>query len=1503
IDVPGANPPQRGWISKADVENAPAGSAEAPITPEQQEKMEQIVKLNAQAVQLYHRHRYQDALVAVQKTLLLLKEIGRDNTRDYAVALENLENIYEDLKDFDHAVPAQRQVLTLLGKILGEKHADYLDTWNHFDSLLTECFQSQESGGQWDAARTSLMELLVLRTRRYGANDQRITDVRLRLGYLAKLSRLDAEDRRRLAEAKQLLEKVQELGLEGKYDEARPRGERVVQIRRQLLGEADVQTADAKFWLGWLYDRKGEADRAESLCREALAAYQVELSPQHNMCQGCWAHLMQILQKDAMAQEGRGDWDAERKLLTERLDLTAERFGQSAWRTADARAALAAAEKWSRLSKSERGRSDDALHSIQQAAKLHLGGKLKEAIAATESALETRRDLLGEADATWRAGMDRLARWYEESKDLDRAESLFREGDEVVKRVLGEQHPVYAVRLNALASLLERKGDGAGAVKLRRQADDIQKQVLGERQDADFEADAAYLANAYEQYGDFVRAESLYRQAMEVQARLLGIHHADFLEIERLWNAALSRIVSGHTERAEWDAGRQALSTAVESTDRVYGTGNWRSAGFRADMADIEKRSQLSADDRHRLLEADRRMATAALRFRGGKYPEALSDAEAALEIRRKALGDADEKCAIALHLLGRIYLQTGAYGRAEEVTREALEIRKKVVGEKHPKYAVSADSLGGIYLDQGDYARAEPLLQQALEIRKNALGERDAEYANSLSHVALMYELMGDYTLAEPLYLQALDINNTTIGKKNASSARSLSALAHLYTMKRQFAAAEPLYLQVLEIDKKTFGEKHLTYAIALVDLAQDYIELGNFAGAEPLLRQALDIWKQGLGDQRFYAVLLNDLGRTRNAMGDFAAAEPLYRQALDIRKRTLGDQHPLVALNLYELASLLIATRQPEGAVELASQSFEIVRRQMDLTAEVQSERQQLAMRTKMLAPLNIYLTASAEANTAAEQVYPAVLAWKGAVLARQQSIRGMLHAQASAQNPRTAELYQQFSETARELDNLSRATPPAEQAEQRRRRFGQLSEQFESLQKQLAAVSADFRRESEQRKRTPDDLRRALPADTVLVDLLEYDRYIPTAEKGQKTRWQRQLTAFVVRPDRPVERIELGPAAPIADAVDRWRKTYSAEPAAELRRLVWTPLEKGLEGAKTALVSPDGAIARFPLAALPGKENGTYLIEDMAIATIAVPRMLPELLAGADDATPPKPSLLVVGDVDFDALPGRATRIDQLASATASAAREGEPLHWGLLPGTRSEILAVADSFDQRFPDAPHQSLRKERATKVAVCDAMENCRYLHLATHGFFAPSQFRSAMAMATKTDAAETGNRFSVQSVAGYQPDLLSGLVFAGANHPPAPGEEDGILTALAVEQLDLSHVDLATLSACETGLGATAGGEGLLGLQRAFQTAGARTTVATLWTIPDDATRTLMTDFYENLWGRKLPKLEALRQAQLTMLHEGVKRGLKFAGDQPPKEDRLPPYYWAAFVLSGDWR
>ncbi len=234
-------------------------------------------------------------------------------------------------------------------------------------------------------------------------------------------------------------------------------------------------------------------------------------------------------------------------------------------------------------------------------------------------------------------------------------------------------------------------------------------------------------------------------------------------------------------------------------------------------------------------------------------------------------------------------------------------------------------------------------------------------------------------------------------------------------------------------------------------------------------------------------------------------------------------------------------------------------------------------------------------------------------------------------------------------------------------------------------------------------------------------------------------------------------------------------------------------------------------------------------------------------------------------------------------------------------------------------PAQQSIGATATEANVARALSHSRYAHLATHGFFAAPDVKNLFDIDLRAESLfETTHSQRSGTLAGRNPLLLSGLVVACANLPPEKNElgiptgEDGVLTAEEIAGLDLRDTELVTLSACETGLGDVAAGEGVFGLQRAFHQAGARSVIASLWKVDDAATRALMVEFYKNLWQKKLGKLQALRAAQLKMIHHydaksGEVRGL---GNKPVKliasdnkPNKLPPFYWAAFQLSGDWR
>jgi CHAT domain-containing protein len=183
-------------------------------------------------------------------------------------------------------------------------------------------------------------------------------------------------------------------------------------------------------------------------------------------------------------------------------------------------------------------------------------------------------------------------------------------------------------------------------------------------------------------------------------------------------------------------------------------------------------------------------------------------------------------------------------------------------------------------------------------------------------------------------------------------------------------------------------------------------------------------------------------------------------------------------------------------------------------------------------------------------------------------------------------------------------------------------------------------------------------------------------------------------------------------------------------------------------------------------------------------------------------------------------------------------------------------------------------------------------VHLATHGFFLGGQCRSALEGSRAIGKAVALD--PAPAVAGENPLLLSGLALAGANRreEAGPDEEDGILTAEEIASLDLSGVEWAVLSACETGVGEVRAGEGVFGLRRAFQVAGARTLIMSLWSVEDEATRAWMKALYEARLRERLDTAESVRAASLKVLADRRARG-----------ESTHPFYWGAFVAVGDWR
>jgi len=789
------------------------------------------------------------------------------------------------------------------------------------------------------------------------------------------------------------------------------------------------------------------------------------------------------------------------------------------------------------------------------------------------------------------------------------------------------------------------------------------------------------------------------------------------------------------------------------------------------------------------------------------------------------------------------------------------------------------------------------------------------------------------------PAYKQVSDL--TEAERKRYEEAKKLNArMVKLYRAGRYREALIPAR-RASEILKKVLGKEHPDYAGSLHNLAALYKSMGDYAKAEPLYKQTLRILNKTVGEEHpRYAMSLNNLALLYSSMGDYAKAEPLYKQALEIEKKALGEEHPDYATSLHNLAALYESMGEYAKAEPLLRRVLGIAEQHREATFAVQSERQRLQFARHLRSTLDSWLSVAPHAGVSADELHAAVLRWKGAVFARQ--IKDRL----AQRRPELKSLLDELNTVRTRWATLALRVPEPKQREAWRRQVNELRNRKENLESQLARKSSAYRQAGTLDDLRPKSLAQQLAAGTVFVDFLVYTHFSPPINGKDNLQRQRRLLAFVLRRDAEPQRLDLGPVAPIAAAVDAWRKTFGRDEAGPragkvLANRIAAPLRpflarararsaaESVAGAPTLLVAPDGPLCRFPLAVLPGGKPGTYLIEDLAVGYVTSGRQAAELLAkdtrsGSGDGT------LLAAGIAYDAKSQPSEDIPRLDSSSRRAVgldpqtRSG----FGHLPGTKVEARAIQRLYSRKFPRRRKLLLSDKEPSEPRIKRELPGgWRYVHLATHGFFAPPEKVSAWrAGAAVAGAPALTGGLSVKQRA-YDPLLLSGLVLAGAGRegdasvgePPRAGD-DGILTAAEVAGLDLSATELVVLSACETGLGEVAGGEGVLGLQRAFHAAGTRGMVTSLWRVDDVATALLMEEFYGNLWEKNLAPLQALRQAQLTLLNhpERIKqrqkqlvkalaaRGLKFEPVKLPEDGpsrRSHPGLWAGFLFSGQWR
>lgn len=785
--------------------------------------------------------------------------------------------------------------------------------------------------------------------------------------------------------------------------------------------------------------------------------------------------------------------------------------------------------------------------------------------------------------------------------------------------------------------------------------------------------------------------------------------------------------------------------------------------------------------------------------------------------------------------------------------------------------------SVGRVYDVLGEPDQARDRYQQALE-RMRATADKGGE-ARTLNHLGLLGYTLGDYQEATAHFGQALEAFRALEDRR--WQANVLHNLGLVYQSLGEPARALSYFEQALRLRREVGDAKG--EAATLAALGQVNWILGRPREAKAFAQQALAIYKSS-ADRWGEGVTLAELGRADLALGDAASALASFDQAVEL----LGAMGSVAAEAdaLTSRGDALRSLGEPGKGLESLRQALELSHasgyRMGEATAEVS------------LAQAQRRLGAAAEARTHAEAALvlvetlrtriggPDLRASYSALTHNAYELEIDLLMEAHRSSPAAGfdRKALEVTERARArtlLELLAEAGVDIHQGVEPRlleRRAGllrRLSAKAERALRQRPATADEKAALEEDRDTILRDLdileaeiRERGPLYAALVQpqplgvaqiqgLLDADSLLLSYSLGEARSILWAVTA------KSVESFELPGRAVLEKAARRYHEELSAhDPAVRARqaadgealgRMLLGPIAGRLDRQRLIVV-PDGALEYVPFGALPDVAlvpliQSHEIVYLPSVSALAVQRRVLE-------RRPPAPKrLIVLADPVFTPNDPRLIR-QAVTGAKAAATRGDDSPVFERLPGSRQEAEAIAALVP---PSEARVALDFDASRAEALSDRLSGYRIVHFATHG------------------------------VIDAEHPALSGLALSMVDRTGQP--QAGFLHLHDIYNLRL-NADLVVLSGCRTALGKEVRGEGLLGLTRGFLYAGAPRVVASLWRVEDQATAALMTRFYRALWQEHLKPAAALRAAQLSVSRERRWRD---------------PYFWAGFVLQGDWQ
>lgn len=806
---------------------------------------------------------------------------------------------------------------------------------------------------------------------------------------------------------------------------------------------------------------------------------------------------------------------------------------------------------------------------------------------------------------------------------------------------------------------------------------------------------------------------------------------------------------------------------------------------------------------------------------------------------------------------------------------REAVDLARSR-GPRSRELATALGVAARAQREAGDFGAAIDALEQSLAILRAEAKPDQREIAATLLALGQTLKFSGNHAQAARIYAQALAADRLDPDPQQRTRAAILHGMANLERALEHPEKALALYRQAEPVFARSYGAQSLELSHVLNNHANAEANLRHYDVAIALYQRALDIVRAQKNDDPGNWWPLANIAMVRVWQGRFAEAEPGFREMLAHTGKTSAGGEVSSLFPRMGLASSLWGQRKFDAAFGAAAAAERVRQSALQLAASHLGERDAVNLQEIQYPTLDLAVSIAAESGKP-EHVERA---WELEMAARTQiaAIRAQrLAAARAATDPRQAELWRQWRQASADFADLELADADADArlaAQAKLERAERALALANPLAASLASAPIAFA-----------SLREHLPDGQSLLLFTTSQLRQPTdfAKEGiYSARTANVVHAFLL-PSKtaPVRALRLGLTDDIEAAIDAWSAALSDRSVAlatvnargmAVRRKLWQPLQDAGAG-NHWLVLPTAALYRLPWAALPdheGKPDDGYLADRGFRAHVLGHER--ELFAPPSSADAPR--LLAVSDPAIGELHADLRRCTRQPRA---------------LPGARREGAALDALWHARYgDDAASTVLAGADATEAHLRRAISAADVVHFGTHSIRLDDDCTAPAAAL----AATRGVSLAADAPLDTDTPALAPAALLLAPGNASDSDDDGVLSAEEIAALDLSHTRWAVLAACATAGGTTQRYEGQFGLARAFRIAGARTVLTSLWPVDDAATAEWMRALYAARIERGLDTAASLAKAQHDVLVARRARG-----------DSTHPYYWAAFVASGDWR